>query len=163
MHNRKEVICMPNWTTNTVTMTNIANEDLYSLDGKGDKYFDFNKLIPEPETKEECIEKYGEEFIDNGDKPITHNDGKEWFDWYEWRYRYWGVKWNSCRTFIDGDDCVIFDTPWGSPRLIFEALSKRFPDREINVLAEYEDGYVYDMVYLNGECIELDELDMTEG
>lgn len=41
---------MPNWVRNTIRMVGIANKPLFTLGGEGRKCFDFNKLIPMPES-----------------------------------------------------------------------------------------------------------------
>ena len=39
---------MPNWVKNRVKMNGIADMDLFSVNDDGEKYFDFNKIIPMP-------------------------------------------------------------------------------------------------------------------
>lgn len=41
---------MPNYVKNIVKMNGIENLSLYSIDKSGEKYFDFNKIIPMPES-----------------------------------------------------------------------------------------------------------------
>ena len=140
---------MPNWTTNYVTMKGIGKEKkLFTCNN-----FDFNKIIPEPKTKEECLDKYGNKYIDEGDKHLQHNEDDEWFDWYSWHCDYWGTKWNACETNIDSDDEVSFWTAWAEPDKIWIALSKMYPDREISIYAEYEEGIYTESEYHNGKCI----------
>ena len=138
---------MPNWTTNFVTMKGISKEKKLFTDNN----FDFNKIVPEPKTKEECIAKYGEKYIDNGDKHLQHDEDNEWFDWYSWHCDFWGTKWNACETDIEDDDCVSFWTAWAEPDEIWVALSKMYPDRKISIYAEYEEGLYTESEYIDGK------------
>ena len=158
---------MPNWVYNTIIAEGIGTDDrLYSIASDGSKYFDFNKIIPEPETEEECMDKYGVNYMDwpDGDghshRAITHNDGKSWFNWYDWHCDFWGTKWNACDTRIEDDDTVSFDTAWSEPTPIFEALSAMYPGLifEIYVTFEMDDGEVH-MTYKNGHCISNEEVE----
>ena len=153
---------MPNWVYNTLYMEGIGKADLYSteiVDGVERKRFDFNKLIPEPKTEEECREKYGgDKFIDNDDHHLEHDDGREWFNWYDWHVKYWGTKWNAVETIIDDDDTVRFQTAWGAPEQIFRAITRMFPGKELDVNVDYETGEMYELEYLNGECIREEEI-----
>jgi len=64
-------------------------------------------------------------------------------NWYDWKVKNWGTKWNA------GDDVDIgegdgileytFDTAWSPPNPIAEALSFRFPDC-IFILSYKEEG-----------------------
>lgn len=155
---------MPNWVYNTLYMEGIGKADLYSkrvFDEKEEVYFDFNKLIPEPKTEEECREKYdGDRFIDkvdeNGESSnhLMHTETDKWFNWYEWHWAYWGTKWNAVDTVIEDDDTVRFSTAWGAPEPIFRAISRMFPEKVLDVFIDYEIGECsYECEYLNGECI----------
>lgn len=138
---------MPNWTYNTVIMKGIAKKK--ELFTNGD--FDFNNLISEPQTKEECLLKYkGDKYIDYGDKHLSHDEDKDWFDWYSWHCDFWGTKWNACDTYVVSDDEVHFSTAWSEPEPIWMALSKKYPTEEIQIIADYEEGFVTESTYLNG-------------
>lgn len=133
---------MPNWTTNKIKMKNIvACDDLFSVNDRGEKYFDFNKLIPEPKTKNECPTKY----LDDGTKYLEHSDGRDWFNWLDWRRDFWRTKWNSCDTQFISNDEIQFDTAWNCPMPIFETLAKKYKDREI--IVEWEDEDDWDTVH----------------
>ena len=139
---------MPNHTINTVTMKNITKKRLYSYEN-GEKYFDFNKLVPEPKTKEECPAEY----IDNGNCHLAHDSGKEWFNWYSWHCDFWGTKWNSYSFYENGTDEICFWTAWSEPDRIWEALSKKYPKEKIYIRASYEDGLETESEWLGGACI----------
>ena len=155
---------MPNWTYNVVKMNGIAKKsELFSVDSNGNKYFDFNNIVPEPKDEAECRQKYGEEYIDHGDSHLCHTEEDKWFNWYHWHIKFWGTKWNCCDTEIDDDNSVSFMTAWAEPEPIFIALSKKYPKEEIHIWAEYEDGTRTEGIYKNGNMIfykeEIDEED----
>lgn len=52
-------------------------------------------------------------------------------DWHSWCTKYWGSKWNACKTKIISNDKIGFTTAWQEPLPIFIALSKMFPNRRI--------------------------------
>lgn len=52
-------------------------------------------------------------------------------NWYDWRLKNWGTKWNAMDTFLVDDDIIEFNTAWDAPIPIFKALSKKFPNKEI--------------------------------
>lgn len=149
---------MPNWTYNVIEMDGIGRKrSLFSTDKSGNMYFDFNKLIPEPKTAEECIRKYGEKYIDHGDCALMHTEDDSWFNWYDWHCGFWGTKWNSVDTLIE-EDWVAFDTAWSAPGPIFIALSKKYPKEKIRVYSDYEDGFKTESVYLGGKEVYYKEL-----
>jgi hypothetical protein len=51
----------------------------------------------------------------------------------------WGTKWNAYAQVKDSDTQVRFDTAWSCPDPVFAALSKKFPNEEINVVFADED------------------------
>lgn len=138
---------MPNHTINSVHLKGIKKADLFSINSYGEKYFDFEKLIPSPKSKEECPP----EFIDYGDCHISHEDGRDWFNWYDWNIRFWGTKWNSYWLVDDNEDAISFATAWTEPEPIWKALSEKFPNEELTIYAQYEDGYETWSTWLNGE------------
>lgn len=145
---------MPNWTYNELSVVGKCNLlDYLSVGKNGYKYFDFNKIISEPGTVEECIAKYGVEYIDEGDKHLEHNGNKDWFNWYKWHVDFWGTKWNSCDTEIC-DKIISFSTAWTSPEPVFKKLSELNPDDKFYVYSDYEDGGRSETTYQNGKIIE---------
>lgn len=133
-----------NWCFNEITVSKkvyeaIAITDKY-MSGEEFESISFNKLIPEPETKEECIEKYGENYINEKD-----NEGsfKPWFDWSNWRGQYWGTMCDAadvevCINENSGDIGVSFNSAWCPPETFFIELCKRFPDEKIEGYVEEE-------------------------
>lgn len=93
------------------------------LGGKSEDYKDLSKL--------EAAIKVGKRLVDNLMKYGATT-------WYEWRYANWGTKWDACDSFVSyNDKQFVFDTAWGSPNEIFEALHKRY--LEIGFRVEYAD------------------------
>lgn len=88
---------------------------------KIDYAIDFNKIIPEPETEEECPE----DCLVNKDSHVQEEKDKPWFDWYTWRNKYWGTKWGAydCYSKIGKSYITfVFSTAWSMPYPIIEQL-----------------------------------------
>ena len=88
---------MPNWCDNQISIIANTPNDLVKFVRKyllkkggsnGSLELDFNKIIPEPKSINECPSKY----IIPEDKRCR--DKKNWFDWYHWHCDFWGTKWN---------------------------------------------------------------------
>lgn len=99
------------------------------------KFVDFGLVIPEPENIETgmCGMNYSgtNEAGDN-----LHEDGS--VCWYGWSTRNWGTKWNGYdlqgpTALEDGRLEYCFDTAWSHPFPVIEALSKSFPQTELEV------------------------------
>jgi len=152
---------MPNWTYNTIEMNGIGRKrSLFSISESGRKYFDFNKLVPEPKNAAECIRKYGKQYIDNGNCHLQHTEENQWFNWYDWHCDFWGTKWNGCDSYINSDDSISFSTAWSEPTPIFKALSKKYPKEIIHVYATYEDGFETESTYLAGRRLSYTEREL---
>lgn len=55
-------------------------------------------------------------------------------DWYDWCLANWGVKWNASETEVDDDSLVIrWNTPWGPPIEVLEALAEKLGEVEENI------------------------------
>lgn len=161
---------MPNWVYINLNMKDLCKkEELFSTRDDGTKRLDFNKIIPPPKTKEECIEKYGEKYLDSVDEKgnsthhLMHTDGDDWFNWYDWHCHFWGTKWNACDCKIEDDDTVTFETAWSVPEPILLKLSEMFPEEEINVSISYEmEDYYEDLTLKHGDIIK-EEKTQIEG
>ena len=110
---------MPNWVMNIVEIQ--SSKDVFDAVAefvKGEEEaFDFNKIIPMPDTVfkgnigTEEREKYGED------------------NWYDWSIKNWGCKWNASDVMVDEDSQTFaFTTPWSAPIKIIEAFAKIVPD-----------------------------------
>lgn len=134
------------------------------MKGEGDTpQFDFNKLIPMPEelrgsrspveiVAEAELEAKKKEVDEYNAKPENKNWKREYpitraiqvsllerfgaDNWYDWSVENWGTKWNAYEVSWGWGD-VYFQCAWSYPEVIFEALSKLFPDVTIDI--EYAD------------------------
>lgn len=143
---------MPSWCENTLKIKG-KSEDIYKFCQKhivGGR-FDFNTLIPEPETEDECPVRYN--LNKRPDRDVgPSSSGKDWFNWYEWRNSNWGCKWNS--TELSGVNLpdlekdineyndtyceITFLTPWSSPTPILDKILQMDTDLEIEIHLWYE-------------------------
>ena len=117
---------MPNWCSNTATLT---FPDVESAN----KFYEHYKKV-----------KSDEEHKDENDNLLSvlgyfvpepqYNDTAEW---YWWRVNNWGTKWDVSMIDIDWVDdvnCVMnFDTAWGPPTIAYEDME----DQDIIVEATY--------------------------
>ena len=91
-------------------------------------YLDFNKIIPEPETIDECPE----EFILHNEKEARdlclgwdENNPRKWFNWYKFHCNKWGCKWGADPYDYKETKTGLwlnFDTPWCPPIGIIRKL-----------------------------------------
>lgn len=122
---------MPNYVKNVLTFKNvplledidfIVNTITDGSEGDASRYrIDFNKIIPEPRTEEECPDEYKV----NKDSHVVPYEGKPWFDWYKWRNEFWDTKWNACDCYsILGDYTLtlVFSTAWSYPEKVIKRL-----------------------------------------
>ena len=145
---------MPNWCFNRVTFTGSTGdiENLVTQLASETSHFDFNKVIPMPEelrhvaspvqafkTKAK-VDEYNSNVPEGVGQAITHAKHKALLkkyghaEWYSWSTEVWGCKWNNGDEVEVNDDsehgCASysFDTPWGPPEGIYEALREQFPE-----------------------------------
>ena len=133
---------MPNWVYNTITVKP-KSHDTNAIEEFKKKYFtdndfDYDKVIPEPKTMEECPNKY----IIKGGEAIEISEDKPWFNWYEWHYDFWGCKWNASDTQIgyDTEDELVFwfSSPWSPPRKVLRELVNQNKHLQIKIESEGE-------------------------
>lgn len=76
-------------------------------------------------------------------------------DWYSWSREAWGTKWNAYSQDLREDGVIKFETAWNTPEPVFIALSRKYPDVEINVRYADEDfGHnVGEFTYKAGEMV----------
>ena len=77
-------------------------------------------------------------------------------DWYDWRIRNWGTKWNSYDGGFCDDNKILFLTAWSRPQEIIQKLAEMYPEICIEHLWADED-YGYNCgkaVYENGQLTE---------
>jgi len=125
---------MPNWVTNKIKVT--ASKELLDefekkycrLDDEDNYFFDFDRVIPEPKTKDECPKDY----LNYEGSHIQEDEKRPWFNWYSWHNKYWGTKWNSCSNEIERTSKfrleLVFDTAWSIPKPVLKELVKQNPN-----------------------------------
>ena len=60
--------------------------------------------------------------------------------WYDWSYKYWGTKWNSCDVYIDDKTNLIsFQTAWSVPGPILEAFAYLCDKYNVTFEGKYAD------------------------
>ena len=99
---------MPNYVYNTLTVSGTKDDitKFYNDNKKDDHELSFDKAIPEPDN----------------------------IDWYNWRIKNWGCKWDASEvdfTMIDKEPCkgiYTFTTPWSPPMKWLETVSTKYPD-----------------------------------
>ena len=154
---------MPNWVYNVIEMRSSDGEELVQFLKQHivDGIFDFNTIIPEPKTEEDCPREYNfnksrGRFSCNADI-LENPPERKWFNWYDWRIEYWGTKWNSGgKQYFDYDKIlkdegyrsvrIHFQTAWSAPKPVFKKLLEMHKD--LGDLA-------IDIIYYsteNGEC-----------
>lgn len=158
--------CMPNWVLNKVYFYGKKEKrnELKAFVISEDNNFDFNKIIPMPESLN--LESGGEQdfaikcalrkintipadswmsnrslddWIILGKKYLNNVVEYGYTTWYDWRVANWGTKWNSSEAEWNKSDSVTFRTAWSMPNQIFETLAAKFPDVSINVEFADED------------------------
>lgn len=142
---------MPNWVYNKVEFgTDKVLKECISTykDGVG-TYFDFDKLIPMPK---ELNEYNAPNYDEAKAKELTKKYGAP--DWYKWRVKNWGTKWEPSETYVFDDNTVEFQTAWDTPFPIFQKVSKKY---HTTVYVEYADEDLGSncgrLKFINGECV----------
>ena len=145
---------MPNHCYNKVTISvgdadgqnlKVLVDSLKSKENETD--FDFNAILPMPPELENVDWSEAEEMNDIIRARYKKEHGSD--NWYDWRVNNWGTKWNSysCELVEQEDDYVVytFDTAWGPPTGVIEALREQCPDFHISAFfdepAMEEAGY----------------------
>ncbi len=49
-------------------------------------------------------------------------------DWYDWCINNWGSKWNSCESYVAGDNTIVFQTAWSRVMPVVQKMAENFPD-----------------------------------
>lgn len=132
---------MPNHCYNKVTISvgdadgqnlKVLVDTLKSEENQTD--FDFNAILPMPPELENVDWSEAEEMNDIIRARYKKEHGSD--NWYDWRVNNWGTKWNSYSCFLEEeeDDYVVytFNTAWGPPTGVIEALREQCPDFSIS-------------------------------
>ena len=98
---------------------------------------DFNKIIPEPTTIEECPEEYRVKSAKEAH--ISEDEARPWFNWYEWRIDHWGTKWGAYdRHTVIGKSFIqfVFSTAWNLAYPVIQKLALMGYDIEVRYADE---------------------------
>lgn len=91
---------------------------------EGEYFIDFDKIIPEPRTIDECPEDCV--VASAKEAGIEEDEDRPWFNWYKWHNLYWGTKWGAYDAYtIIGKSYVqfVFSTAWNIPMPILRKLA----------------------------------------
>lgn len=145
---------MPNWVDNACSFEHATKEDIEKIievmsveDG-----ISFQKLVPMPHELDITSPANTEE-----EKRQAKENMKKYGapDWYQWRLKNWGTKWDACNGYINsyGFGC---QTAWSMPDEFMVKLSKKFPNVGFRIRWADEDmGYnVGEVLFENGEITE---------
>lgn len=144
---------MSNWIRNTIKANNIQTLNIFT-----NNQIDFNKIIPEPKSKDDCPSEF---LAENSDMShIMPSENKPWYNWYAWRCAKWGT---GCNADTDTDDIstddtlVTFDTKDSTAFPIVAAISKQLKDTRVeHSCLDIDQLYapIMKTVWLNGKMIE---------
>lgn len=162
-----DVILLPNWIENVLTVKGETEDLLMFLDKHLiGSWFKFDTVIPQPVTREECPKEYlvSDEIESRRlkeDPPMSYPGDKTWFDWYNWNRDKWGCKWESegfnpiSKDMIKSEKiteiALKFTTAWTAPIPVVKALSVLYP--RLGFILEYYsfESMVTGTAYLNGD------------
>lgn len=101
-----------------------------------------------------------ENVVNLGEKAFNNLEKYGDTDWYNWRIRHWGTKWNSCNTYVSDDKKMIcFDTAWSPAISAIEKFASMYP--ELKITHDYAEEqvayYCGKLEYENGELASRDD------
>jgi len=115
-------------------------------EGEGD--FSFWNFVSPPE------DKWSLYFTTSGWKGGERLGNTE-YNWYAWNADNWGCKWDAgVEDFTDyGDGSVSYQiqTPWDTPRAIWQAIAEQHPELNIEIRFEEEQGWGGNIEIVDGE------------
>lgn len=133
---------MPNHVKNVLKFKNLKVEDIDLIlntictkDEENTYHIDFDKIIPEPKIESECPE----DCLMPEHSCIAKYEDRPWFDWFTWRNKYWGTKWDAYESYsVISDDnlTLVFNTAWSAPIPIINELSLLGYDFELRYADE---------------------------
>ena len=142
---------MPNWVYNTLTITGDEQEvqrfvsqakkpGLLTSDGEGLTELSFANFVRPDES---IMDEYWgpEPKKDSLAEMLKHDTN--W--WYDWNVRNWGVKWDASDVYADtsspGTAHYGFNTAWGVPTGVFDAMAEQFPSLVLSLRSVEEQGW----------------------
>lgn len=128
---------MPNHVRSVIKISKLEKDDIDivlnliatklddpELPDREDWTIDFNKIIPEPATIEECPKDC---IVSSAREAHIEKDSERpWFDGYIWHNKYWGTKWEAYDAYtIIGKSYIqfVFSTAWSIPIPIIKKLA----------------------------------------
>lgn len=146
---------MPNWCTNTLTVSGEKKALAHLLDLWEPR--NFQSLVPMPKDEESQVEQARGGMLEEIDNIVG---GDLFPPWYHWRLHNWGTKWDIEDPYEhseDNEEIIIleFDTAWSPPEPFVERVAKKFPLLTFD-LEYYElgNGFAGQAVYSRGEQVE---------
>lgn len=137
---------MPNWCcTNIKLKGKEADIEAFMKKHIINDEFDFETVIPFPNTKEECDPTFI--VASAQDAHISEDPNRPWFNWYKWSLVNWGTKWNASSTSYL-EDFISFQTAWSPPVPIYNALVKQHPELDFEFVYAEEQVAVYTGKYI---------------
>ena len=103
-------------------LNKLAGKYVNAHTGKADYMMNFDLIIPEPRTIQDCPEKYRR----NKDSHAEKLPNREWFGWYDWHIDKWGTKWNAYNGYtIVGKTYItfVFSTAWSFPSQVAKKVA----------------------------------------
>lgn len=106
-----------------------SGDDMFTPDHE-DWVIDFNKIIPEPQTIEECPR----DCIRTEMSHVEADEDRPWFDWYRWRINHWDTKWGAYDGYTKRGKsylAFVFSTAWSISLPIINRLTVLGYDFEV--------------------------------
>ena len=133
---------MPNWCDNRVEIYGDNPDQIKEVKktlASEETCFDFNNIVPMPKELEGTTSPNPEPDSFEA-KRLRKQHGHD--NWYDWCCDNWDTKWNSAGADLtsDSNNSIIeyeFQTAWGPPIKVIEALREQYPD--LNITAFYDE------------------------
>ena len=133
---------MPNWCDNRVEIYGDNPDQIKEVKktlASEQTCFDFNNIVPMPKELEGTTSPNPEPDSFEA-KRLRKQHGHD--NWYDWCCDNWDTKWNSAGADLtsDSNNSIIeyeFQTAWGPPIKVIEALRELYPD--LNITAFYDE------------------------
>ena len=168
---------MPNWVYTTMTVSGDP-EDVQTFIGEMSTPIP-TFVYPEGGYIAEDGKWKTEEVTFSFWNVIAPTDLKSYFTgdtWYNWNISNWGVKWDAKMNDdvvgghtvdLHADGCgsvtYSFDTAWGAPTEVFQALAKKYPHLEFDIEYEEEQGWGGSYSGSGGELLLSGEYDIPNS
>lgn len=164
---------MPNWVTNRVYVFG-SKDALEAFDKQARK----EPITRQPKEDKEVVLSFAnfiappQEALDSGEYHATNgfengeHIGNTRNNWYNFNNREWGTKWDACGADLerlDGQLSYAFETAWGQPTPVFEAMTKQFPNLEFEFWWEEEQGWGGEATGSEGFFSETDSWDIPDS